>query len=295
MEIRQLEMLLAVADRGGYAPAGEALHISHSAIHRQIRILEEELRERLLVRKGRRVELTESGVILLAAARRILREVSDTVLRINEASTLQRGSVRVGTGDSILFSYLPPILHRFRKEFPGIELYVMTTTAGHVLEEILSGRLDIGIMFNPRGSLRGGESFKYEVLYQEKFVWVVSRAHPLAHRKVVSLSELAKFPFVMFSTSSHIRRICDRLLAQTGIMPRVAMELENEEAVGRAVEINMGAALLPVHRAQNHKVRHLRIATGDIHGEVGMVLPNREYVPRAVKEFVRLCRIATPP
>lgn len=71
MDLQQLTMLLAVVEAGGYTQAGKALNISHSAIHRQVRLLEEEIKEQTLVRVGRRVEPTEAGRILINLAKRI--------------------------------------------------------------------------------------------------------------------------------------------------------------------------------------------------------------------------------
>ena len=71
MELRQLEMLLSVVESSGYLNAGEALHVSHSAIHRQVRLLEHEIGDRILVRVGRHMELTEAGQMLIALAKNI--------------------------------------------------------------------------------------------------------------------------------------------------------------------------------------------------------------------------------
>ena len=126
MDLRQLEMLLAVVDCGGYTKAGKALHVSHSAIHRQIRLLEDELQVRILVRAGKRVRITETGTLLVDLSRRIRLEISSLRVQIDEAKQLQVGNLRIGTGTNILTFFLPAILERFRKQFPGIEVRVMT-------------------------------------------------------------------------------------------------------------------------------------------------------------------------
>jgi len=290
MEFRQFEMLLAVVESGGYARAGERLHISHSAIHRQIKLLEEEIQDRILVRSGKRVELTETGRILVATARRVRQDVSDAYQQITEAHELQRGTVRIGTADTILFSYLLPILERYQIEFPKIEVYVKTTTAGDVFEQIQTGTFDLGIVFNAADILPETLNLQYEVLYKQEFVWTVGTNHPLAKRTSVSLKEMANFAFAMLPESSHIRQICEQRLRSAGVTINVSFELENEEAMEKVIKTNLAIALLPARRTRNSGIHLLRVRDAPIHGEVGMVLSKREYLPRAVREFVGLCR-----
>jgi DNA-binding transcriptional LysR family regulator len=104
MELRQLEMLLAVAEEGSYVQAGKRLNISHSAIHRQIRLLEEEVRERVMVRTGRNVEVTEAGKLLVSLARRVERDITHTSAEVRELSNLQSGTLRIGTGTRTIFN-----------------------------------------------------------------------------------------------------------------------------------------------------------------------------------------------
>jgi DNA-binding transcriptional LysR family regulator len=290
MELQQLTMLLAVTETGTYSKAGELLCISHSAIHRQIRILEEEVHCRILVRNGRRVELTDAGHKLVAVGRRIRQDISDTVRQINEANEIQRGTVRIGTADTILFSYLLPILKYFRKQFPGVDTYVITSTAGHVFEMIMAGDLDMGIVFNPAGTPPKTRNLVYEVLFKDDLVWATGRDHPLARRSFVTIAEMAEFPFVMLPKTSHIRQICEHLLKAAGVTPKISMELENEEAIEKGVEANLGIALLPASRVRKSKVQHIKVSKGHYSGEVALVLPRRDYIRAAVAEFAQLCR-----
>jgi len=292
VELQQLAMLLAVVDSGGYTQAGKALNISHSAIHRQVRLLEEEIQEETLVRIGRRVEPTEAGRILVNLARRIQNEISGAQRQIGETTQLLSGHLSIGTGSSILVSFLPPILQRYRQEFPGVEVYLMTGTADGVIEDIASGKLDLGIVFNPADVPPGSHGTRYEILYKEEFFWAVGKGHPLARRKRATLREIAQHPLIMLPRTSHIRRTCERLFENAGLKPRVAMELENEEAIEKLIEIDIGIALRSRHRAHNPRIHTFATRGLRIYCEVGMVFPRGSYIPRATCEFARLCRLA---
>jgi DNA-binding transcriptional LysR family regulator len=293
MEFDQLGMLLTVADSGGYAQAGKILSISHSAIHRQIRLLEAEIQQKVLTRVGRHVKPTEAGNILVNLARRIQKEISDAKQQVAETMQLSSGYLSIGTGSSILLSFLPPILERYCHDFPGVEVSIMTETADAVIDGVASGKLDLGIVFNPADVLSDRRGVRHEILYEEEFIWAVGPRHPLARRKWVEIHQIAQYPMIMLPQTSHIRRACERLFEKAGMKPKVAMELENEQAIEKLVEIGLGIALRSRHRAPSSKIRCLMTRGSRIYCEVGMVFPSGNYMPKAVTEFARLCREAS--
>lgn len=290
MDLRQLEMLLAVIDSGSYAKAGEDLRVSHSAIHRQVRLLEHEVGDRILVRAGRRVELTETGEILLQLGRRLRLEVAAAERQIKERNQLSSGHLRIGTGTMMLVFFLPPVLDQFRKEYPGIEVQVRTGSFDFVLEGIQKGELDAGIVLASSDVRSPAGSLIHEVLYQAEFVLAVSKNHPLANKTTVSLKELIEHPFIMHPKTTNVRRVLDRIFAEAGLAPKIGMELENEEAIETRIEINMGVALLSRKRAVSDHIHYLRIAGRRIYCDVALVFAGREYIPRTVEEFSRICR-----
>jgi DNA-binding transcriptional LysR family regulator len=292
MDLSQLTMLLAVTDSGGYTQAGKVLNISHSAIHRQVKLLEEEVQQRAFVRVGRRVQPTDAGRILVNLARKIQNDILEAERQIAETAQELSGQLRIGTGSSILVSFLPPVLQRYREEFPRVEVFVMTGTADAVIDDILNGKLDFGIVFNPSDTPQRTQGARHEILYKEEFFWAVGLRHPLARRRHVTLRDVAQYPLIMLPRTSHIRRTCERIFETAGLEPRIAMELENEEAIEKFVEIDIGIALRSRHRAPNDKIHSLVTRGLRIYCEVGMVFPRGNYVARTINEFARLCRQA---
>ena len=290
MELRQLELLLTVMESGGFAPAGKVLHISHSAIHRQIRKLEQELGCCLLARSGRTVKPTEPGRLLADLTMRVRQEIADAHSQVNDLSGLKKGSLRIGTSSSILVSFLPAVLERFSRKFPGVVLHVITGIADDLIEDVLDGSLDLGIVFNPFDLPRPLPKLGCEILYREQFDWAVGKDHPLARRRQAALGELAAYPLITLPPRSHLRRACDRLFARRGLTPTVITELENEEAIDKLIEINMGFALRSRRRPASAKIRCFPIPNRTLQCDVGVVMQKRNYVPHAVSEFLRMCR-----
>ena len=289
MELHQLWLLETVITSGGYSQAGKILSISHSAIHRQIRMLEQELDCRLLERSGRRIKPTDSGRLLADLTLRVQQEIVDAQRQINDLSNLRNGQLRIGTSSSILVSFLPTVLQRFSKKFPGVRLQLITGIADDLLEDVLEGTLDLAIVFNPTDLPRPMPRLECETLYHEEFHWAVGKNHPLAGRDRVELAELATYPLITLPPRSHLRRACDRFFAAKNISVQVITELENEEAIDKLIEIGMGVALRSSRRPANARIHCFRIGKGLL-CEVGIVLQKKNYSPRAIAEFVQMCR-----
>ena len=95
MDLRQLEILRAVAQTGSFTSAGQQLHLSQSAVSRQILLLEEELKEQLFLRLGRKIRITPAGTTLLGLSERMFEDLEDVRLYDEGKAALQRGESEV--------------------------------------------------------------------------------------------------------------------------------------------------------------------------------------------------------
>ena len=118
MDLRQLQMFKTVAELGGFTKAGTKLFVSHSAISRQIKLLEDELHSPLFLRSGKQVILTEAGRVLLPYAETILSQVADASQSVIDVAQSALRRVHVGTSTTTLSFFLPRILERFKSCYP---------------------------------------------------------------------------------------------------------------------------------------------------------------------------------
>src|SRR4029450_3768570 len=95
MDLRQLEIIRAIADTGSFTAAGNKLHVSQSAISRQILLLEDELGEAVFHRVGRRVRITPAGAALLQLSHRVFQDLQDTVSTISDKRESLQGTIRL--------------------------------------------------------------------------------------------------------------------------------------------------------------------------------------------------------
>ena len=126
MDLRQLEIVRAIAETGSFTGAGTRLHVSQSAISRQILLLEDEFHERLFVRLGRRVQITAAGEALLQLSHRVFNDIHDTSASITDKQKVLSGPLNLVGGMTVCLYVFPLLLKEFRKHHPHVDIKVAT-------------------------------------------------------------------------------------------------------------------------------------------------------------------------
>ena len=288
MDIRQLEMFLAVAEEGGFTRAGERLHVSQSAISRQIGLLERELGGPLFNRDGRRVSLTHPGEILVRTAYNLFREMQQVVEQLSDVHELRRGRLRLAGGMSVCMYVLPHLLKRYRKLHPDVDVRVSSGSSEVILRKLRGHEMDLALLTLPVIA----KDLEVIPVLKEEMVVVTAPRHPLAHKRVVDAREIGKFPLILYETGSRTRETIENFLREEDVPADVAMETENAEIIKAMVASGIGITVLS-HAAVAPDLRHKRLAFARIRGrklyrETGWVYLKSDYVPRTVTEMLRV-------
>lgn len=183
MELRQLEVLAAVADAGSLTAAAARCHLSQPAITQQIKALEDEIGEPLLIRRARGVEPTPAGRTVLEHAARLLAERD----RLRDAFTgrreLRHGRVAFGIIPTIAPYLLPQWLGPFRERFPGITIAVSESRTSELIQQLAEGAIEFAILSDVPESDRKKWSLQVKELFREPLLLAAPADHPLARRK----------------------------------------------------------------------------------------------------------------
>ncbi len=286
MDLRQLEMFKLVAETSSFTRAGERLHVSHSAISRQVKLLEDELHVELFVRANNRVFLTEAGKVLLSHTTAIFNQVMSATRSVSQMSTRITHHVTLGTGTTMLDFFLPPIFEKFKQKHPSVAIHIKTGTWPVMLEDVRTGMIDLLI-----GSLPPfiGRELLVQPLYREELVLVVGKHHPLAKNKVIQPQELNDLPLIAFPSYSTTGQILEALFHQLKLSLNVEMELENDEAVVEHVSKGTGIAFLPKERAIQQKLHFARVADTPVFRTVGLVSLHLRHTTSYLADFSNLC------
>jgi DNA-binding transcriptional LysR family regulator len=286
MDLRQLEILQAIAETGSFTACGRKLHVSQSAISRQILLLEEELGEPLFLRVGRQVRMTAAAETLVQLGQRVFQDVRDTVGEITDRTSALRGTLRLSGGMTVCMYVFPSLLKHLRRVHPQLDVRLTVATAGRSLEEIRGGRVDAGLLTLP---IEESDLVTVPVLREELMV-ITTTAHPLARRRRVTARDLAAQPFILFEPGSATRRVIDHFFAGEDITPTIVMETENVEIIKAMVKTGMGIGIVP-YQAVAREVRAAQFFCSRIEGhemvrETGWVYPRANRIPRMIQELL---------
>jgi len=169
IDIDQLRTFIAIAETGSFTKAAEVVHKTQSAVSMQMKRLEERLDKPIFSRDGRASKLTEDGEKLLDYARRIVKLNMEALAAFSGKEL--SGRVRLGVPDDYADRYLPEIMARFSRAYPGVELTVLCEPSVDLLKRIESNELDLAIVTAAEGQ-RSSEAFR-----RERLLWVTSARH----------------------------------------------------------------------------------------------------------------------
>jgi len=294
MDLRQLEILCAIAETGTFTGAGEKLHVSQSAISRQVLLLEEELREPLFIRQGRGAVPTRAGQTLIELGRRLLEDLTATVGQMRDEGQELHGLVQIAGGMTVCLYVFPLLLKEFRRIHPRVDIKLITGATPRLIRQLRTGQADVALLTLPVEE----PSFVVVPALREELMLVLPPGHPLASKRRVTPKDLALEPFVLFEPNSNTRRTIDRFFARVGIEPRVVLETENVEILKSLVESGMGLTIIP-YQSVADEVRAGQLACARIAGtvlerETGWVYPRSAHIPRALQELVRVLESIRP-
>jgi DNA-binding transcriptional LysR family regulator len=293
MDLRQLEIVQAIAETGSFTGAGARLHVSQSAISRQILLLEDEFHERLFVRLGRRVQITAAGEALLQLANRVFTDIRDTSSSITDRQKVLSGPLRLVGGMTVCLYVFPQLIKEFRAQHPLVDIKIAVGGTWRLQRRVKSRQADLALLTLP---VEDPALTSVPVL-REELMLVMPANHSLGEKTPVPVEALVGQPFIMFEVGSNTRRTVDEFFTREQIRPRVVAETENVEIIKSMVASGLGISLVPIltveRETQGGSLKVARIRGQQLVRETGWVYRADERPSRVVQEMMAtLTRIA---
>ncbi len=233
MTLEQLRIFIAVAEREHLTRAADALALTPSAVSASLRALEERYDTPLFHRMGRGIQLNDAGRLFLAEARATLAAARNAELALAELAGLQRGTLAVHASQTIASYWLPPLLTRFHRQYPMIELSLTIGNTSSVAQAVQDGSADLGLV---EDAIDDGE-LAITTVARDRMVIVVAPGHPWADGRALDAQALRAAEWILREQGSGTRSAFEAHLAKLGIAPaelRVALSLPSNEAVRSA-------------------------------------------------------------
>ncbi|MCD6671287.1 MAG: LysR family transcriptional regulator [Burkholderiaceae bacterium] len=247
MNLRQLEYFVQVAELGSFSRAARLLGLAQPALSRQVRALETDLRETLLLRNGRGVELTDAGRRLFEHAIAILQHVAHARDDMGAQRDEPVGRIVVGLPPSLGRQLTRPLIDAFRTGLPRARLAIVEGLTAHIAEWIATGRVDLALLHNPDAA---PELDIVPVL--EEMLCLVQPAprrpgkrSPARERTPLPLAQLSNFPLVVPDRMHALRRLMETQAALAGVQLDIAWEVSSVPSIVDLVAAGYGNAVLP--------------------------------------------------
>ncbi len=230
-----LQALVSVVDSGGFSKAANQLHLTQSAVSLQIRRLEEQTDQTMFEKQGRNMVLTDSGVVMLGYARKIL------ALNREAQYALQGrrldGLIRIGIPQDIAEDVLPEALHRYAQQFPRVQFEVKVDRNTKLIEAVQKNSYDIVVAQATEESLSSLDGLtNVRKLIRPKMRWLASAFFVKQH-------ELQELPLVLLEAPCIFRGKALALLEQANIPYRIAYSTSSLSGLRSAVEAGLGITL----------------------------------------------------
>lgn len=245
--VHQLRLLTAVVDHGGFTRAADALGLSQPAVSHQVKALSALVGLQLIEVIGRRARPTQAGRILYGHARSILAGFSAAGEALDGLRGLRGGTVRLAGDTTVGIYVLPDLLGAFRRQHPGIQARLDVGNRAHIYERLMAGHVDFAVT----GRLWDDPQVPLAVrpFLPNELIAVASRGHRLAGARSVSLSSLAREPFIVREAGSGTRETTEEAFRRAGLSLRPVMELASNGAIKRAVAQDLGVSILSRYAA----------------------------------------------
>ena len=242
MELDHLRAFISVTEQGSFSRAAERLFITQPAVSKRIASLESELDTHLFDRIGHTITLTEAGKALLPRARRIIMEVEDSKRAVANLTGAIAGPLHIGTSHHIGLHRLPPVLRRYTREHPQVQLNIQFMDSEEVCHAVLHGELEMGIVTLP---LSPDPNLRLLPVWHDPLVIVAHCDHPLLSGKKVLARDLSQYSAILPATGTFTREVLEQTLKPMAIDLNVGMSTNYLETIKMLVSVGLGWSVLP--------------------------------------------------
>jgi DNA-binding transcriptional LysR family regulator len=241
LDVRRLQILLAVVENGSVTAAAHTLSYTPSAVSQQLLQLERDVGQPLMLRHARGMSPTDAGQVLAGHARRVLRQLAAAE---SDLQDVRHGQILLGTFASVASSFLPLAVSRFRQLHPAMRLDILGHRQNRLVELLENGTVDLSLLTDYSWNRLDPSQFRLTELVDDPTVLVVPTNHPLARRHEVSMSELADDRWI--SRRDHpIAEVLRRGALAAGFEPEISLRVTDYQQAQAMVGVGLGVTIAP--------------------------------------------------
>ena len=290
----QLRFFHTVARLGSFSRAAQALSVSQPAVSIQVRELERSLGSSLLHRSRRGVQLTDTGTTVFDYTQRIFGLADEMQQAVEDIRGLKGGRLTIGSSTTPGEYVLPWAIGEFKRRFPAIEVSLSISNTRTIIARLNARELDLGMAGAPVAG-EGLASFEY---VSDEIAVIASPRNALSSRARVRPQDLRGAKFIMREPGSATREAAEACLEEHGVSVTVAMELDSNEAIKRAVAADLGLGVTSKFGASPDVaaglIRYLPVSGWDCRRPLMVFYREDRHLPAAQQAFLRFLKEERP-
>ncbi|MBJ7897033.1 LysR family transcriptional regulator [Bacillus atrophaeus] len=277
MELLQLKYFQTVAFTEHMSKAAKLLNIAQPSLSLTIRRLEDELGTKLFERKGRNIQLSSSGKILLKHVNRIFTEIENAQMEIQSEEHQIANAIRISISNA---RFLSKLISEYINRFPESKIQQGIGVKSGIMTSLKKGDIDLGIASHPIQD----EEIESCVLINEDIVLVLPSNHRYADETEISLSQVADEPFISLANNEEYSGFTTSLCEKAGFSPNNAFEVDSNLLV-EIIKLDQGVALLPISVCRTLGLHYIKIADNSATYPVGLSWIRHKVLSSSVRNF----------
>ncbi|WP_277713641.1 LysR family transcriptional regulator [Bacillus atrophaeus] len=277
MELLQLKYFQTVAFTEHMSKAAKLLNIAQPSLSLTIKRLEDELGTKLFERKGRNIQLSSSGKILLKHVNRIFTEIENAQMEIQSEEHQIANVIRISISNA---RFLSKLISEYINRFPESKIQQGIGVKSGIMMSLKKGDIDLGIASHPIQD----EEIESCVLINEDIVLVLPSNHRYADETEISLSQVADEPFISLANNEEYSGFTTSLCEKAGFSPNNAFEVDSNLLV-EIIKLDQGVALLPISVCRTLGLHYIKIADNSATYPVGLSWIRHKVLSSSVRNF----------
>jgi LysR family transcriptional regulator, low CO2-responsive transcriptional regulator len=289
-DLRQVRSLVAVAETESFTKASELLRVTQSAVSHSIRALETQLGCKLLERSGKRVALTQHGVVLFRRFKAVLSELERASEELAVLNRWGQGRLRVGVTHTLCTYLLPSVMREFRALYPRCEIHIESGDTSDLVSCLDHSTIDLALGMEGRTPAWA----RFDKIFEDEMVFIVAPDHPWASMKEVPAEAVEKESFLVYARASETYRLLKESFEANGSRLRPSLSLGDMGAIKEMAKVGMGVGIVApwtvTDEVESGELVAIPLGHVNQRRSWGMFCHESRHLSMVEEDFLRICR-----
>jgi LysR family nitrogen assimilation transcriptional regulator len=242
VDIRSLQLYLAVLEHGSITKAAERSHVTQPALGLHIRKLEHQFGVQLVQRHSRGITATEAGEKFAVHARAIIDRMKLAEAEMTQFAATPSGEIIVGMTPSVRETIADQLLERVSKNLQGVRLIIKEALSEVLVKHLMASRIDVALVYNTR---EGGDQLTFTPLAMERMYFVYPANEPVDGGETITAREAFGHRLILPTRNHNVRTEIERVAEKLGMSPELSHEVDSVPAIRSFIAHGLGCSMMP--------------------------------------------------